>query len=387
VTLVRLPVSPDGAEVGWPGSPGPVAGARALAATWATVLWTGVLTCDVAAWRTGAAPLLAPVIGPLTVPVPTPATVLLRVLATDPTTGLETVLLTVLETGLLTLLPAGLATVSLTLARTPLAGEAGDCFGLALDAVPGAAPVLWPPPWPGMMFWVAARTADAAELVADEAGAWFALPLDPAGASAGTLAAGTLGAGTLGAGAGGEEAALAAGAWLAEPGWLAGFGWFACGVPEGWPRAVAPWPLVARLPADWPLVARLPADPELPTWPGITAWAAPATELTVDAGLPAGWPAVSALEVVPAEPGFCVAPGFWSAAARPARSTAKTSAAANPPHAYKQTLRTTIKAREKVADPTTRQHLTRDADNHPYLGCYPAKPGLPPGLAQGCLAA
>jgi hypothetical protein len=200
VTLVRLPVSPDGAEVGWPGSPGPVAGARALAATWATVLWTGVLTCDVAAWRTGAAPLLAPVIGPLTVPVPTPATVLLRVLATDPTTGLETVLLTMLETGLLTLLLAGLATVSLTLARTPLAGEAGNCFGLALDAVPGAAPVLWPPPWPGMMSWVAAWTAEATGLVAVAAGDCFASLLDPAGGDAGAPAAGALAAGALAAG-------------------------------------------------------------------------------------------------------------------------------------------------------------------------------------------
>jgi hypothetical protein len=169
------------------------------------------LTCDVAAWRTGAALLLAPVIGPLTVPVPTPATVLLRVLATDPATGLETVLLTVLETGLLTLLLAGLetgplmlltglATVSLTLARTPLAGEAGDCFGLALDAVPGAAPVLWPPPWPGMMSWVTAWTAEATGLVAVAAGDCFASLLNPAGGDARALAAGALAAGTFAAG-------------------------------------------------------------------------------------------------------------------------------------------------------------------------------------------
>jgi hypothetical protein len=203
VTLVRLPVSLDGAEVGWPGSPGPVAGTRALAATWAAVLWSGVLTCAVAAWRTGAALLLAPVIGPLTVPVPTPATVLLRVLATDPATGLLTLLLAglemVLETGPLTLL-TGLATVSLTLARTPLAGEAGDCFGLALDAVPGAAPVLWPPPWPGMMSWVTAWTAEATGLVAVAAGDCFASLLDPAGGDAGALAAGALAAGTFAAG-------------------------------------------------------------------------------------------------------------------------------------------------------------------------------------------
>jgi hypothetical protein len=51
-----------------------------------------------------------------------------------------------------------------------------------------------------MMFWVAARTADAAALVAAEAGAWFALALDPAGGGAGTLAAGTLAAGLLAAG-------------------------------------------------------------------------------------------------------------------------------------------------------------------------------------------
>lgn len=123
---------------------------------------------------------------------------------------------------------------------------------------------------------------------------------------------------------------------------------------------IAPWPLVAGLPAAGLPAAGLLPDPELPPWPGITPTAVPTTEptaeLTVDAGPPAGWPAVSALEVVPAEPGFCAEPGVWSAAARPARSTAKTSAAANPPHAYRQTLRAS-KARERVADPSTANTL------------------------------
>jgi hypothetical protein len=172
------------------------------------------LTCDVAAWRTGTAALLAPLTGPLTGAVPTPTTVL-RVLATDPLTGLLAVLraglatvlvtglLAVLGTGLATVLAAlltglataltGLATVSLALAGTPPA-DADDCFGLALDAVPGAAPVLWPPPWPGMMSWVTAWTAEVAAL-AVAAGDCVASAPDPGGGDAGTLAAGTLAAG------------------------------------------------------------------------------------------------------------------------------------------------------------------------------------------------
>jgi hypothetical protein len=91
-------------------------------------------------------------------------------------------------------------TAPLTLARAPVAAEPDGWFGLPLGTVAGAAPVLWPPPWPGMMFWVAARAADAAAPVADEAGAWFALPLDPAGGGAATLGAATLAAGLLAAG-------------------------------------------------------------------------------------------------------------------------------------------------------------------------------------------
>jgi hypothetical protein len=103
-------------------------------------------------------------------------------------------------------------TAPLTLARGLVAAEPDSWFGLPLGTVAGAAPVLWPPPWPGMMFWVAVRTADAAALVTGEAGAWFALPLDPAGGGAGTLAAATLAAGLLAAGtlAGGTLGAGAA---------------------------------------------------------------------------------------------------------------------------------------------------------------------------------
>jgi hypothetical protein len=153
------------------------------------------LIADVAAWTTDAVLLLAPATGPLTLPVP--ATVLLMVLATDP--------VTVLLAGLVTALPGPL-TALLTLVRTPLAGEAGDRSGLVLGAVLGAAPVLWLPPWPGMMSWVTARTAEAAALVAGGAGDCVAPPLDPAGGGAVTLAAGTLAAGAFAAGA------LAAGA-------------------------------------------------------------------------------------------------------------------------------------------------------------------------------
>ena len=92
-------------------------------------------------------------------------------------------------------MPLTLLTGPLTVAETPPTGEAGDRFGLALDAVSGAAPVLWPPPWPGMMSWVTAWTAEAAVLVAVGAGESSAPPLDPADVGAGTLAAGTLAAG------------------------------------------------------------------------------------------------------------------------------------------------------------------------------------------------
>jgi hypothetical protein len=110
----------------------------------------------------------------------------------------------------------------------------------------------------------------------------------------------------------------------------------------------------------------LPPCPELLPWPAITLWAELVTELvteptadvTGDAGLRPGEPAVSALRPLPGESGVCVAAGFWSAAARPATRTAKTSAAANAPHAYKQTLRASSKARERVADPSTANKLS-----------------------------
>jgi len=179
------PVSPDATEAGWPESPGPVAVARAPAAAWAEC-WTGPVTGDAAAWRTGATLLLTPVTGVLTVPVPALATVLL----TKPFT---------------------LVTGPLTVAGTPPAGEAGDCFGLALDAVPGAVPVLWPPPWPGRTSWVTAWTAEVTALVAVGAGDAGAPPLDAAGCAAGALAAGALAAGGFAAGTAGRFAAGSAG--------------------------------------------------------------------------------------------------------------------------------------------------------------------------------
>jgi hypothetical protein len=82
-----------------------------------------------------------------------------------------------------------------------------------------------------------------------------------------------------------------------------------------------------------------------------------------------------------AEPGFCVelggcvVIGFWSADARPARSTAKTSAAAKPPHAYRQTLKTS-KALERVADPFTANTLLPDTGNYPYFPYRQTTPDL-----------
>ena len=131
--------------------------------------------------------------------------------------------------------------VWLTLASAPPAGywpgplpgaPDGACPSGVLGAAPPAAgPVLDPPDPPGMMSWVTPRTADTAALAAGalvtgalvtgalvtgalvagalaaRAGTWFAASLVPGG-----------GAGTLAAGAAGEEAALAAGAWLAGAG-------------------------------------------------------------------------------------------------------------------------------------------------------------------------
>jgi hypothetical protein len=248
-----------------------------------------------------------------------------------------------------------------------------------VSAPPAAGTVPEPPDPPGKMSWATPLTADAAALAAGGlvagAGAWFAAPLVPGG-----------GAGTLAAGAAEEEAALAAGAWLAGPGWPAELGWPAeagwaddCGA-GGWPAEDGPW------------LPPLPGAGVLPG-PGRRLWAAPATEPATEVTLPAGRPAVSPLTPAAAaepggcpEPGFCVEAGFWSADARPARSTAKTSAAAKPPHAYRQTLTTSSNARERVADPSTANTLPPDPGNYPYfpdrrtapdLLCCPGKGRLP----------
>jgi hypothetical protein len=287
-------------------------------------------------------------------------------------------------------------TVWRTLARAP---AAGDWPGPPPGACPGvlaAGPVLEPPDPPGKMSWVTPRTADAAALAAGAlvagalaagAGTWFAAPLVAGG-----------GAGTLAAGAAGEEAALAAGAWLAGPGWPAEAGWPAetgCAAEVGWPAdagwaggcGAGGWPA-----EDGPWLPPLPGAGGLPG-PGRRLWAAPATEPAADAALP-GRPAVSPLTPaaaagpgVCAEPGFCAEAGFWSADARPARSTAKTSAAAKPPHAYRQTLTTSNKARERVADPSTANTLPPDPDIHPYPGTCRTGPHLRSCPSKGRLPA
>ena len=283
----------------------------------------------------------------------------------------------------------------LTPASAPPAGDwpqppPGACPGGVLaTARPAAGPVLEPPDPPGKMSWVTPLTADAAALatgvlVAEVlatgalvagAGTWFAAP----------LATGAAGAGTLAAGAAGEEAALAAGAWLAGPGWPAELGWPAdagwaggCGA-GGWPAEDGPWP-------------PLPGAGVLPG-PGRRLWAAPATEPAAEETLP-GRPEVSPLTPAAAaepegcvEPGFCAEAGFWLADARPARSTAKTSAAAKPPHAYRQTLTTSNKARERVADPSTANTLPPDPDIHPYPGTCRTRPHLRSCPSKGRLPA
>ncbi len=72
---------------------------------------------------------------------------------------------------------------------------------LLLGGSLAAAPVLWPPPWPGMMCWVASWPAVTAALVAAGTGVSFVPLLDPAGDAAATLAAATVAAGTFAAGA------------------------------------------------------------------------------------------------------------------------------------------------------------------------------------------
>jgi hypothetical protein len=130
-----------------------------------------------------------------------------------------------------------------------------------------------------------------------------------------------------------------------------------------------PWLLLppgAGLPGAALTGPELAPGPELLPWPATTLWTElvtdpatePTAELTGDVGLPPPEePAVSALRLLPGESGVCAAAGFWSATARPAMSTPKTSAAANAPHAYRQTLRASSKARERVADPSTAHTL------------------------------
>jgi hypothetical protein len=274
--------------------------------------------------------------------------------------------------------------VRLTLASAPVAGDwpgppgapDGTCPACVLAAAaPAAGPVLEPPDPPGKMSWVTPLTADttapaagalAAGALAAGAGTWFAPP--------------------LAAGAAGEEAGLTADAWLAGPGWPAELGWGGCG-GEGWPAEDGAW-----LP-PLPGAGVLPGGGVL-TGPERRLWAAPATEPAPEVTLPAGRPAVSPLTPAAAagpegcaEPGFCVVAGCWSADARPARSTAKTSAAAKPPHAYRQTLTTSSKARERVADPSTANTLPPDPDIHPYPGTCRTGPHLRSCPSKGRLPA
>jgi len=236
------------------------------------------------------------------------------------------------------------------LLRVPVSGA------LLLGGMLVAAPVLWPPPWPGMMSWVTSRPADAAALMAAGTGVSFVPPLlDPAGGAGGTLAAVTLAAAPFAAGAAREEAVLAPDAWLGGPGWLTGPGWL------GVCAELSPGPGMA--PGTAP-VAELIADP--------------AADPTAETAWLAGRPAVRPPVVAGEEPAGDAETGFWAAAARPARSTAKSSAAANPPHAYRHTLRARSKARVRVADPSTGTKLPLDADNHAYLVSCRTKPGRLP---------
>ena len=161
---------------------------------------------------------------------------------------------------------------------------------------------------------------------------------------------------------------LAPDAWLGGPGWLGGLGW-----PTGPGWLAGP---------GWPGICG-----EMLAGPGMAPCAAPVTELTPDptaetAG-PTGTSTVRALVVAGEEPVGGAETGFWAAAARRAKSTAKTSAAADAPHAYRQTLRARSKAREGVADPSTRNKLPRAADNHAYLVSCRTKPGQLPDLHAG----
>ena len=293
----------------------------------------------------------------------------------------------------------------LTLARAPPAGDwpalprgapDGACPGGVLAAAASAAgPVLEPPDPPGMMSWVIPWTADAAALaagalaagvlvpgaladgvLADGAGTWFAPP----------LAAGAAGAGTLAAGAAGEEAALAAGA-LAGRYRLARRTGLArrCGLGRrlrcrGLARRGRPLAAAARCGR-----AARPREETLGRASHRTSrGCGTARQARSEPADPRGRSGAgrSALE-----PGFCAEAGFWLADARPARSTAKTSAAAKPPHAYRQTLTTSNKARERVADPSTANTLPPDPDIHPYPGTCRTRPHLRSCPSKGRLPA
>ena len=287
-------------------------------------------------------------------------------------------------------------TVWLTLASAPPAGDwpglppgapDGACPGGVLAAAASAAgPVLEPPDPPGKMSWVTPRTADAAALAAGALGG------RGAGGRGGDLVRGAAGRGSgrgrnAGRGSGRRGGSAGSGCLagryrLARRAGLAGRSWAGrggCGA-GGWPAEDGPW------------LPPLPGAGVLPG-PGRRLWAAPATEPTADAALP-GRPAVSPLTPaaaagpgVCAEPGFCAEAGFWPADARPARSTAKTSAAAKPPHAYRQTLKTSNKARERVADPSTANTLPPDPDIHPYPGTCRTGPHLRSCPSKGRLPA
>ena len=253
--------------------------------------------------------------------------------------------------------------VWLTLASAPPAGDwPGPLPGAPDGACPGgvlaAGPVLDPPDPPGKMSWVTPPTADTAALVT------------------GALVTGALAAGALAAWGGGLVRGAAgpgggAGRWPRErperrqrwqrvPGWPVRarwqrLGWAAeaglaggCGA-GGWAAEDGPW------------LPPLPGAGVLPGAGGGDSGPRQLPNRPRKSTLPAGRPAVSPLTPAAAagpegcaEPGFCAGAGFWSAdTPTPARSTAKTSAAAKPPHAYRQTLKASLKARERVADPFT----------------------------------
>ena len=153
---------------------------------------------------------------------------------------------------------------------------------------------------------------------------------------------------------------LAPDTWLGGPGWPAG---------PGWPGVCGEVPPSPGMAPD----AELTADP--------------AADPTAETAGPTGRPAVRPLIVAGEEPAGDEGTGFWAAAARPAKSTEKTSAAASPPHAYRQTLRARSKAREGVADPSTGAKLPLDADNHAYPVSCRTKPGQLPEPHAGLLPA